>query len=125
MAGPIIRFSAREGDCGVSMLERTMGARSTAHPPMKPSSEDRRLARPQLSRSRLATPAPVRRLSVFGLAAVQVALLGACATITGDPTQVVHIETLDERGQPIQGMRRSEEHTSELQSPMYLVCRLL
>src|ERR1017187_746706 len=23
------------------------------------------------------------------------------------------------------GMRRSEEHTSELQSPMYLVCRLL
>ena len=44
-------------------------------------------------------------MSVFGLAAVQVALLGACATITGDPTQVVHIETLDERGQPIQGMR--------------------
>src|SRR5437762_11408164 len=24
-----------------------------------------------------------------------------------------------------QGLKRSEEHTSELQSPMYLVCRLL
>jgi hypothetical protein len=32
-------------------------------------------------------------------------LLGACATITGDPTQVVHIETLDEHGRPIGGMR--------------------
>src|SRR5215210_9515254 len=27
-------------------------------------------------------------------------------------------------GQPVHG-QRSEEHTSELQSPMYLVCRLL
>src|SRR5437762_5955472 len=26
---------------------------------------------------------------------------------------------------PVVGHRRSEEHTSELQSPMYLVCRLL
>src|SRR5437763_8542835 len=25
----------------------------------------------------------------------------------------------------LRGVRRSEEHTSELQSPMYLVCRLL
>src|SRR5437762_7695134 len=25
----------------------------------------------------------------------------------------------------VQGLERSEEHTSELQSPMYLVCRLL
>jgi hypothetical protein len=72
---------------------------------MKPSSEDRRLARLQLPRSGLATPAPVRRLSVLGVALLQVALLGACATITGDPTQVVHVETLDEQGQPIEGMR--------------------
>src|SRR5437879_7715168 len=28
-------------------------------------------------------------------------------------------------GQPQQSAQRSEEHTSELQSPMYLVCRLL
>src|SRR5437764_9210255 len=28
-------------------------------------------------------------------------------------------------GLPRTGSRRSEEHTSELQSPMYLVCRLL
>ncbi len=36
---------------------------------------------------------------------IQAVLLGACATITGDPTQVVHVETLDEQGQPIEGMR--------------------
>src|SRR5438445_6846099 len=29
------------------------------------------------------------------------------------------------RHQPAQGQRRSEEHTSELQSRQYLVCRLL
>src|SRR5437879_11648517 len=28
-------------------------------------------------------------------------------------------------GQRVRRLRRSEEHTSELQSPMYLVCRLL
>src|ERR1017187_10504802 len=41
--------------------------------------------------------------------------------------------TLDASGNPVlpaigppgRGSRRSEEHTSELQSPMYLVCRLL
>jgi hypothetical protein len=47
----------------------------------------------------------IRRLAVLGTAAFQVALLGACATITGDPTQVVHIETLDEQGRPLAGMR--------------------
>src|SRR5437764_7319395 len=30
-----------------------------------------------------------------------------------------------EQGAAADGHRRSEEHTSELQSPMYLVCRLL
>ena len=65
----------------------------------------RPLAQPKPSRSTLATPAATRRWGVLALAAVQVALLGACATITGDPTQVVHVETLDERGQPIAGMR--------------------
>src|SRR5437763_8401269 len=33
------------------------------------------------------------------------------------------VKPLARRGRP--GRRRSEEHTSELQSPMYLVCRLL
>jgi len=47
----------------------------------------------------------IRRLTVLAIASVQAALLSGCATITGDPTQVVHIETLDEHGQPIQGMR--------------------
>src|SRR5437762_5996785 len=32
---------------------------------------------------------------------------------------------LRDPGQPGDRVRRSEEHTSELQSPMYLVCRLL
>ena len=48
---------------------------------------------------------PVRRLTVVALTGVQTLLLGACATVTGDPTQVVHVETVDERGQPIEGMR--------------------
>jgi hypothetical protein len=47
----------------------------------------------------------IRRLSALALSAVPIALLGGCATVTGDPTQVVHVETLDERGQPIDGMR--------------------
>jgi hypothetical protein len=51
------------------------------------------------------TTALIRRLSALALASVSVALLGACATVTGDPTQLVHVETLDERGQPIEGMR--------------------
>ncbi len=72
---------------------------------MNPSLEDRRLTQSKASRSRPVATAPIRRLSAFGLAAVQIALLSACATIIGDPTQVVHVETLDERGQPIEGMR--------------------
>jgi hypothetical protein len=46
-----------------------------------------------------------RRFTVIGAATVQALLLSACATITGDPTQTVHVETLDEYGQPIEGMR--------------------
>src|SRR5437764_10623301 len=36
--------------------------------------------------------------------------------------EVIHVQVADQRH--VDG-RRSEEHTSELQSPMYLVCRLL
>ncbi|HEX4598041.1 MAG TPA: hypothetical protein VH278_09665 [Burkholderiaceae bacterium] len=49
--------------------------------------------------------AQIRRLSALALSSICVSLLGACATVTGDPTQVVHVETLDARGQPIEGMR--------------------
>src|SRR5436189_415112 len=38
------------------------------------------------------------------------------------------MQTLTDRGQApdaVESGQRSEEHTSELQSPMYLVCRLL
>jgi hypothetical protein len=62
-----------------------------------------------------------RRL-MLALVAMQVALLSGCATIIGDPTQVVHIETLDERGQPIYGMRcRLSNASSEYfgDSPMF------
>ena len=45
------------------------------------------------------------RLTFVVLASVLAAMLGGCATVTGDPTQTVHIETLDERGRPIEGMR--------------------
>src|SRR5437762_9147907 len=47
------------------------------------------------------------------------------------PAQVRHRQVCyHERGRPIaeslqRELSRSEEHTSELQSPMYLVCRLL
>src|SRR5437879_7379398 len=38
---------------------------------------------------------------------------------------VSELKTLRKLGTRLQGHPRSEEHTSELQSPMYLVCRLL
>jgi hypothetical protein len=47
----------------------------------------------------------MRRLTTFVIAGLQVALLGACATMTGVPTQVLQIETLDEHGRAIEGMR--------------------
>ena len=72
---------------------------------MNPSIEDRRFAQPKSSWSRLPITAQIRRANIIGLAVIQAALLSACATITGDPTQVVHVETLDEQGQPIEGMR--------------------
>src|SRR5437762_10627618 len=40
--------------------------------------------------------------------------------INGDVEEAQGPKSLDQRG-----AHRSEEHTSELQSPMYLVCRLL
>src|SRR5690348_18467769 len=37
----------------------------------------------------------------------------------------VHVDVLSAAAQLSPGVRRSEEHTSELQSPVHLVCRLL
>src|SRR5436189_3595612 len=44
----------------------------------------------------------------------------------GEGDQLLHLglHRLGKRGD-LHARRRSEEHTSELQSPMYLVCRLL
>src|SRR5437879_10175530 len=42
--------------------------------------------------------------------------------LVGGPKLVDFAKTLEES---IKNLWRSEEHTSELQSPMYLVCRLL
>src|SRR5258708_17395194 len=67
-----------------------------------------------LFRSALSAPDNVRRLSIF-----------AVHIIKADPTIVARVLEsvgyLLERRRPI----RSEEHTSELQSPDHLVCRLL
>src|ERR1017187_7921445 len=41
------------------------------------------------------------------------------------PKEVVVVVCRDWRDDPSAAQHRSEEHTSELQSPMYLVCRLL
>src|SRR5436189_1056691 len=41
-----------------------------------------------------------------------------------DGAQVITVEGLAKNGE-LHPIQRSEEHTSELQSPMYLVCRLL
>src|SRR5256885_4923130 len=57
----------------------------------------------------------------FGDGAAQVAV--ACAELDGDVALVAF--AVDVGGAGVQGDGRSEEHTSELQSPCNLVCRLL
>src|SRR5437879_7310252 len=52
--------------------------------------------------------------------------LQVCISLDGAASYVyawINSQVLSAR--PARGTRRSEEHTSELQSPMYLVCRLL
>src|SRR3712207_7717473 len=49
-----------------------------------------------------------------------------CSTGTSDGTRKEPVETKLHLGRPVGGVpKRSEEHTSELQSRHYLVCRLL
>src|SRR5437762_11312225 len=55
-------------------------------------------------------------------------LHGGIGVVPGRPTQTLTLMSLwtarkERESEPT--LRRSEEHTSELQSPMYLVCRLL
>src|SRR5437763_4343711 len=46
--------------------------------------------------------------------------------VTKDPAMLVWLNGVDNRKRAVnENYARSEEHTSELQSPMYLVCRLL
>lgn len=47
----------------------------------------------------------MRRVSAVGIAAFQITLLGACATLTRDATQTLAIETIDDQGRPVHGMR--------------------
>src|SRR5262250_812605 len=48
-----------------------------------------------------------------------------CTACLGSETAAVYLVALDKRFRRSWLPCRSEEHTSELQSPMYLVCRLL
>src|SRR5437762_10744723 len=61
--------------------------------------------------------------------ACRVGMCGSCAmTVNGAPrwTCRTHVDKVAADGVlEIAPLKRSEEHTSELQSPMYLVCRLL
>src|SRR5437879_7942935 len=66
-----------------------------------------------------ATKAMARALKVRGLMNVQFA-------VKGDDAYVLEVNPRASRTVPfVSKAIRSEEHTSELQSPMYLVCRLL
>src|SRR2546426_8321855 len=47
----------------------------------------------------------------------------AGGVLVGEPPRILHAGRV--RSQPARAERRSEEHTSELQSPCNLVCRLL
>jgi hypothetical protein len=47
----------------------------------------------------------MRRASAVGIAALQITLLGGCATLTRDATQTLAIETVDDQGRPVHGMR--------------------
>src|SRR5437764_5914241 len=69
---------------------------------------------------------PTRRSSDLGRMAGAIVNRGIVVNDhmeTSDPRVFAVGECVEHRGQ-VYGLR-SEEHTSELQSPMYLVCRLL
>jgi hypothetical protein len=92
-------LSAQGRDCVLSALERTISSSHAA------SIREQTVIHPL-----------IRRSIVAAVGGIQLALLSGCATIIGDPTQIVHIETLDERGQPIEGMRC---HLSNFSSEYY------
>src|SRR5437763_4765624 len=80
--------------------------------------------------SKNASDAAVRRRAIAAARASEVS--GPVATTDGEDRSVISSRTTVTLGWPVtrsctprENARRSEEHTSELQSPMYLVCRLL
>lgn len=54
---------------------------------------------------------PLRQLALLVLAPV--ALLSGCATMTGEPTQIINVQTLDGRGHAVEGMRCRVSNGSE------------
>jgi hypothetical protein len=50
-------------------------------------------------------PTPARRLLRAALPLLAAAGLGACATINGEPTQLIQVQTVDAADHPIEGMR--------------------
>lgn len=68
----------------------------------------------------MRSPRPVRLLCAT--AAFALSLLSGCATITGDATQFINVQTLDARGNAIEGMRCKATNGSEEyfgNSPMF------
>src|SRR5437764_6194304 len=70
----------------------------------------------------VSTLAPI--FAAAYLSGSRTALLVGLATALGAAISMGLSEALSDDG-AMSGRGRSEEHTSELQSPMYLVCRLL
>src|SRR3989454_8360856 len=71
---------------------------------------------------------PIRALQGITIAAAGALRLGALTTLTeivGSPLLQASYPVLVSAAATIAGPLRSEEHTSELQSPCNLVCRLL
>src|SRR5205823_13749884 len=81
---------------------------------------------PALSTLSLHDALPIWRLAQPLAVDAQVAAAGLLRLLEAPPQHVAHVLViLGERSRGGQQIQRSEEHTSELQSLAYLVCRLL
>src|SRR5437879_10879503 len=93
-----------------------------AHPNLSPEISFPYRSNPSAWRARFE---PASRLTVAGCKATEARAPGTIATIAV-PVFNPMVAVTNPMPTCVEAVRsRSEEHTSELQSPMYLVCRLL